>query len=60
MDSTSVVRHSLNPIEGVRYVRVEPKTWNTTISFRAAVYGTVQPGMRTFTLLCLNYLAKGH
>ncbi|XP_072169938.1 LOW QUALITY PROTEIN: uncharacterized protein [Diadema setosum] len=42
LDNSSVVRHSLDPVNNVRYVRIEPKTWNNSIAMRVRLYGTVQ------------------
>ncbi|XP_071836091.1 uncharacterized protein [Apostichopus japonicus] len=43
MDSSSIVRHSLDHIIGVRYVQIEPQTWNNTIGLRLEFYGVREP-----------------
>ena len=39
-----MVRRSLNPINQVRHVRIEPQTWNGEISMRLELYGTKEMG----------------
>ncbi len=43
-ETYTTIRHSLRPINNVRYLRLEPQTWIGDIAVRIELYGTKEMG----------------